>query len=322
MKKTKSRSNHTSIIVDEERARVVIGNLYESYVHNRGLFRYVGRETDAVQRRFIPKGMKPGSEAHCCWLFFATMTDRREESERVYESHTRLAISCPKLYTDAVIRMNPQSIAERLSAEKVGSPGQSARYWPRCAATLFDYFSGDPLALYQMEGGLINDVLRFKPSREGDRLPGFGPKILSLLALYYEELGLMRMPEDAFPVDVHVQRFVISTGIVRTTGTALNEEIEKVVRPLLCRICREEGISALELSHAIWFLGNRCCRGCYRNRAAEQLCPSYSHCGGSISTLTYTRKGSWDFDAPRHRKGGERTMMLPSDMPLFLMLEA
>ncbi len=309
---------HFDIVVDEERARAVIGKLYEAYVHSRGLFRYISREKDAVQRRFVPVGVEPGSSGHALWLFFATMTDRREESERVYEGHVFLRRQYPRLYTEAASKMRSSGIAEKLHIAKVGSPEQSARYWPRCAETLFGEFGGDPTAMYQIEDGLIDDVLRYKPSREGDRLPGFGPKILSLLALYYEELGLMEMPGDAFPVDVHVQRFVISTGIVRATGTTLTEAVEKVVRPLLCRICRIEGISALELSHAIWFLGNRCCSGCYRNKAVPELCPSYADCGGSISTLTYTRRGVWDFDAPRHRKGGERTMLLPSDMPLFL----
>ena len=317
----KNMNARSDIVIHDERARRVIGELYETAKRSGGLYRYVSRTAHAVQRLFIPNRMSPGSIEHQLWLFFATMTDRREESARVYESHVNLRRRHPRLYTEAAARMAPDTIAEKLAAEKVGSPGQSARYWPRCARTLFEKFRGDPLALYRMGDGLIDDVLRYKPSREGDRLPGFGPKILSLLSLYFEELGLMEMPRDAFPVDVHVQRFLISTGIITSTGQVTNEEVERVVRPFLCRLCAEENIPRLELSHVIWFLGNRCCSGCYRNKAVERLCPSYGDCGGSISTLTYTKKGLWDFDVPRHRKGGERTMLLPSDMPLFLMPE-
>ncbi len=314
MNKTKYRSE---ITVDSDRARRVIRELYGAVIASDGLYRYVNRADHAVQRVFIPKRMLPGSVEHQCWLFFSAMTDRREESARVYESHVNLRRRFPQLYTEAAARMRPDRIAEKLSAEKVGSPAQSARYWPRCAKTLFGKFAGNPLSIYQIGGGLIDDVLRFKPSRDGDRLPGFGPKILSLLALYYEELGIMQMPKDAFPVDVHVQRFLISTGIITSVGTVTNEEVERVVRPFLCRLCREEGIPALELSHAIWFLGNRCCSGCYRNKAVKQLCPSYADCGGSISTLTYMKKGLWDFDAPRHRRGGERELLFAGHMPLF-----
>ena len=164
--------------------------------------------------------------------------------------------------------------------------------------------------------GSVEDILLFK--KGGGDLPGFGPKILSLLSLFYEELGLLTMPPDAFPVDVHVQRFVISTKIVTANAPATNEQVERVLRPLLCEVCVEEGWKPLELSHALWFLGNRCCNGCYNNAATEFLCPAYAKCGGSISTLPYSRRGIWEITEPRHRKGGTRMFSLPSNTPLFL----
>ncbi len=102
---------------------------------------------------------------------------------------------------------------------------------------------------------------------------------------------LIRIPEDAFPVDAHVQCFAISTGIISGCGKALNEDVEKALRPFLCQIVLEEGWSALELSHAIWFLGNRLCSGCYCSVVPQVFCPSYGHCEGSISTTTYFRRG-------------------------------
>lgn len=126
------------------------------------------------------------------------------------------------------------------------------------------------------------------------------------------------MPQDAFPVDVHVQRFAISTGIVTADASVTNEEVERRLRPLLCEICVEEKWEPLELSHFLWFLGNRCCTGCYKNPAAEILCPAYAWCGGAISTLAYFRRGIWEMTAPRYRKGGMRTFSFPSATPLFL----
>lgn len=316
MKSTKSRFDG-SVTIDADRAETVLSELYRTYVHGEKLFQYVNREQHAPQNAFAPDGFKEGGVEHCRWLFFAAMTDRREESNRVYASHARLAKSHPELYTADVIKMPVPDIERILRKEKVGSPGQSARYWPRCADTLFSMFVGNPLYLYQQEEGRIEDILRFKRQWRKDMLPGFGPKILSLLSLFYEELGLMRMPEDAFPVDMHVQRFAISTGIVRGTGKVLNETLEKVLRPFLCKVVFVEGWSALELAHAIWFLGNRLCRGCCRNRTVELSCPCYGECGGAISTTSYSRRGFWDFDAPRHRKGSEKRFVLPESVPLF-----
>lgn len=319
MPSTKSRSE---VVVDKERAREVIGALYKAYMEEKKLFRHVNRHEHAPQRKYFPHGIVEtalGGIGHRLWQYFTVMTDRREVSEQVYASHARLSEKYPELYTRDVIKMSPSVIEAILREEQVGSPGQSAEYWPRCAETLYGEFSGDPLNLYWE--GSIDALLLFKRRRKVDPIPGFGPKILSLLSLFYEELGLMKMPPDAFPVDVHVQRFAISTGIIRCAGTVVNEHVEPVLRKLLCELCLEKGWSALELSHAIWFLGNRLCSGCYRNKAMLMLCPVYSQCGGSISTLTYTRKGTWDFDAPRHRKGGERKFIDLSGTPLFIAAE-
>ncbi len=313
MLSTKSRSE---IVVDKERAREVLGTLYGTYMRDGGLFRYVNRHEHAPQRKHFPPGVKVASLGHRRWLYPTVMTDRREVSEQVYASHEHLAARYPELYTGDVLRMAPSEIEVLLRKERVGSPGQSAKYWPRCVETLFGEFGGDPLHLYWE--GSIDALLRFKRSRKMDPLPGFGPKILSLLSLFFEELGLMKMPPDAFPVDVHVQRFAISTGIIRCTGNVVNEHVEQVLRKLLCGFCLEEGWSPLELSHAIWFLGNRLCSGCYRNKTVPMLCPVHGQCGGSISTLKYFKKGLWDFDAPRHRKGGELKFVADlSDAPLF-----
>lgn len=314
---TKFRSD-SFVSVDKERAKLVLRPLYRAYIERRMLFAHVTREADAPQRRFFPEGVSRGSIEYHRWLFFATMTDRRQVSELVYESHTRLWIKEPRLYSEEVLDMSPSVIQEFLRGENIGAPAQSAAYWPRSAKTLFQLFGGDPLELYR-KLGTVNNILLFK--KEGGDLPGFGPKILSLLALFLEELGLMAMPPDAFPVDVHVQRFAISTGIVRTSSSVTNESMEKVLRPLFCEICAEEGWKPLELSHAIWFLGNRCCNGCYDNAAMEEfLCPAYAECGGSISTLSYMRHGIWDITEPRHRKGGARTFSphLLHRSPLFL----
>lgn len=311
---TRFRSD-SPVVVDKERARHALRPLYRAFMEREMLFAHVTREADAPQQRFFPDGVAQGSIEHRRWLFFATMTDRRQISERVYESHARLWTKEPRLYSEEALDMPQEVIRGLLRGENVGAPAQSAAYWPRSAKTLFNSFDGDPLEMYRKFGS-VDAVLLFK--KKGGDLPGFGPKILSLLALFLEEIGLMTMPRDAFPVDVHAQRFAISTGIAHSSSSVTNEQMEKVLRPLLCEICAEERWRPLELSHAVWFLGNRCCNGCYDNAAMEFLCPAYAECGGSISTLSYMRRGIWNMTAPRHRKGGARTFLLPSATPLFL----
>lgn len=316
-RQTKSRSDSDNgISVDKERAKFVLRPLYRAFMERRMLFAHVTREADAPQRRFFPDGVAQGSIEHRRWLFFAAMTDRRQVSELVYESHARLWTKEPGLYSEEVLDMLPVEVVGLLRGENIGAPAQSAAYWPRSAKTLFDSLDGDPLEMYRRFGS-VEDILLFK--KGGGDLPGFGPKILSLLSLFYEELGLMTMPRDAFPVDVHVQRFAISTGIITTNAPSVtSEQMERKLRPLFCEICVEEKWKPLELSHAVWFLGNRNCTGCYKNSAAEFLCPAYAWCGGPILTLPYSRRGKWEMTAPRYRKGGTRPFSFPSTAPLFL----
>lgn len=318
MKRKMILSRSESVEVDKERAKIVLRPLYNAFMERKMLFARVARETDAPQRKFFPRGVQTGSIEHRRWLFFATMTDRRQVSELVYEGHTRLWELAPELYSEDFLDIHPGRITDLLRSVNIGAPAQSALHWPRSAKTLFDCFNGDPLEIYRRFGS-VNGILAFKKS--GGDLPGFGPKILSLLALFLEELGLMEAPPDAFPVDVHGQRFALSTNIARACSSVVtNEHMESVLRPLFCEICAEEGWKTLELAHAIWFLGNQCCNGCYRNAAMEFICPAYAECDGSISTLSYMRRGFWDTMEPWHRKGGEYPFSLPPlhASPLFL----
>ena len=292
----------------------VLEKLYNDYMGSKGLFASIQRQ-DAPQNLFIPEGMKQGSPEHALWLFFATMTDRRDVSDNVYRAHVKLHKETPWLYTEEVIGKDPQEFEPTLKAAGVSMSGASSRVWPVCAKTLFEVFDGNPLALYAE--GSIDGILKWKARRPEVNLPGFGPKILSLLSLFYEELGLVTMPKDAFPVDVHVQRFCIATGIIEAQGKIHTQNVEKALRPLLCRIVNQRGWSALELSHAIWLLGNRQCTGCHRNGESQLLCPVYRECGGPPNTRPYFKKGAWDFDSPRLRKGGEKTFRIPDDWPLF-----
>lgn len=304
------------IEVDEERAERIISEINTAWIESGGLFQYVSREQDAVQQRHVPSGMTRRSLRHQQWLFLATMTDRREESERVYASHVRLHAKWPRLYTSVAGQMKPKTIEAKLRLVKVGSPGQSAAYWPRSAETLFTTLDGDPKRLYQFGDGRIDDVLAFKRSSKEDPIPGFGPKILSLYSFYLHELGVIDLPKDAFPVDVHVQRFLISTGIVSGTGTIVNEQLERIARPLLCQVADRLRIDRLELSHAIWFLGNRCCTGCWKNAAIPELCPAYAKCGGAIDSKSYYKKGVWHLDRPRNPRGGDVQAVLPWSIPI------
>jgi endonuclease III len=208
-----------------------------------------------------------------------------------------------------IIGVDSQTTIESiLRKKKVGSPGQSANYWPRVAETLYREFDGNPLEIFRHYPS-VEAFLSFKKEwarKHGDDpFPGIGAKIYSLIAMFYTELGLITMPADAMPVDVHLQRFALETGIVRYEGTKrlTNEMLERQVRKLYCDICNENGWSNEDFSHAIWFLSKRLCSSCHRKKIAQTLCPTFDFCLGSVPSNSYFRKGIWIIEH-RQKNGG------------------
>lgn len=312
------------ISILHEKATTLLSKLFQAFLDKKGLYSYISI-LDAVQHVHIPTMFRKGSRGyrskeHFVWLFFATMTDRRQVSEEVYKAHVKLHEQYPHLYSPGLRCVNLDELTNILIGYKVGVPRQSAQYWFRCADTLWNKWHGDPRELYG--GGSIASALQWKADHKKkfktDPLPGFGPKIMSLYGLYLAELGEVEL-SDAFPADVHVQRWFLSNGCIEgLNGKVRNEEMEAVIRPFITKFCNENGISWIDLSHAIWFLGNKVCTGCASKNAALLICPTYESCGGPFDSTSYFREGRWS-TAERLRKGGDRSLLLPTDLPLFLI---
>lgn len=305
---------------DEKKAREYLLQAYKAFRRESGLYAHVQIESHAPQHQFRPPSLFIGSRAHQRWLFFAALTDRRQVSEHVYESHRSMYVKHPELYDERVLDVDYETIKQIILEYHIGVPRQSAMYWLQCARTLFERYEGDPTLIYK-SGSVVETLKEIRPKGRPYLLPGFGPKILSLLALFLHEIGCYVIDQaDAFPVDVHVQRFFINTGCIGGVDTIRNDELEKLLRPFITKVCEERHLDWVELSHALWFLGSFLCNGCSKEKAAPQLCPVYEECGGGIDSRPYFRKGVWDLRTKRFRKGGERTFTLCPG-PLFEKLE-
>lgn len=190
-------------------------------------------------------------------------------------------------------------------------PQQTSKYLPVLAHTIGEEFMDDPLNFYS--GGSIDSVLTFKRMFKKENgyepLPGYGAKISSLFALFLEETGLVKI-DDALPVDLHIQRIFISTGIITLQEPVANEVLENEIRLFLCDLCARKGWNRIDLAHALWFLGNKGCTACYRHSDRELSCVLYKSCEGRASSVKYFGEGLWDPSMPSHRKGGSRIFRL------------
>lgn len=311
-------------------AEKLILTLYEKY-QERKMFYERHNSSNAPQNVFVPKkattneNVVLGSEEHVRWLFFATLTDRRQVSNEVYKAHCEISRFHPDLYTEKVLAniLNQEQLEEILIKYRIGVPRQSANYWMRCAVTLFERFGGNPLTLYQKCGNTVLGIQKYRKNFEKEYgvnpLPGYGPKISSLYALFLAELGLIQFPEDAFAVDVHVQRIFLQTGALTISKRMINESLEKVLRPFICKVCKKYNLNKIDLAHAFWFLGSTLCTNCYRRGDIIHLCPVYDMCSGPVNTKEYFARGFWhQLHEPvaQMRKGDSKIFRL-EEGPLF-----
>lgn len=292
----------SNLTFDAERARSILGRMYAAYQLRQGLYEVRhANKGDAPQDRFIPKGVERGSRDHAIFLYFATGTDRRQVSNTLYRAHMHLWERRPRMYQSDVLLFKDGVIKRNIFSCPIGMKDEIAKNWKPCARTLYREFEGDPTALYA--SGSIDQILKYKQSAKQDPLPGFGPKIFSLLAIFYEDLGLLSGIQGAFPVDVHIQRICISTGIVSGNGTLYREGVAEFIRPRLYELCMEEGWNRSDLAHAMWFNGSELCNGCATSRVVASLCTVYELCDGGLPTRQYGKEGRWNFDQPRREKG-------------------
>jgi endonuclease III len=300
-----------NLTFNKKRAREVLGRLYAAYQLRQGLFevRHDDRG-DAPQDKFIPEGVTRGSRLHAVFLFFATGTDRRQVSSNLYKSHMDFWERHPEMYQEQMLRMREQRVEKLIRSMPIGMKDDVVKNWRPCAQTLYGDLRGEPIALFAK--GDIESVIEFKRSKDGDRLPGWGPKIISLYAIFLEKLGLVPVIYGAFPVDVHIQRICISTEIIAQTGILHREAVAEFIRPRLFDLCMEEWWDRSDLAHAMWFTGSELCNGCSSSRVVASLCTVIDLCGGGLNTRQYGKEGRWNFDQPRLPKGSPNLVLFPA----------
>ena len=323
-----------------DRGTKLIHTLYQKYRERFGTYRYNNVDTGPQNVNMpgcsirnhqlhlfednspvMPPSVKKGSLKHRQWLFLATLTDRRQVSMEVYKAHAAIFARNPEWYTRAAGDLDAIKFGEELSRYKIGVPRQSAKYWIICARTLFDEFGGDPVKFLKKTGGTIDGIQKWKKEEEKKRgfdpLPGYGPKVSSLFLLYLAELGKWQMPQDAFPVDMHVQRLFLQYGALTTNEDMVNDWLEEVLRPFICEIANRDGLDKVELSHAFWQLGRSSCTGCSRKKSVPMHCPIEKECQGPLNSRLYFSDGIWAHPLVFMRKGNETQFKLNEKSPLF-----
>ncbi len=311
----------STLIFDQVRAVEVLSMLSSAYLEQRMLYERVNSSLlSAPQQAHIPKDIIKGSRAHQIFLFFTTVITYASESDMGFRQSVDLYNRFPEYFGEELLHLDVSDVSTALLSVGFVRPNQGAGYWHGSGTSLYREFGGEPREFFSVSG--VDEFLQRKKQMSKkfgrEALPGIGPKIFSLMSLFFEELGIIPEMPGAFPVDLHVQRIMISCGIVQGSGRVPASEVAEFIRPRLYAHCVTHGIRPLDLSHALWFLGNRVCTVCRHVEGLPMVCPVEQLCGGAIPSMIYGRKGLWDLDAVRHRKGSLQSSLFDFDSEVVL----
>ncbi len=317
--------------LDEARTRAFIKVLMEAYENRVGIFATHHHENrgDAggtVQRLYMHPDVEAGSGQHLARLTVINWFDTMSVSTALHRAFWREAWSQRGFFAFEDIRMLFDERALSLKAEdirwlfsKVGISFPNARVlrFQHFAQDFFGRLEGDAKRIFTL-GTTIGEIDAYRKAWQDDNrkkryfLPGYGPKLLSLLALYFYDFGAhTKVFPGAFPVDRHFQRLLLQSRALVPEGITSASTVAEFVRSRIVHLLKEMHVHAFVFAHAMWLLGSNLCASCQRTSETPPLmdpCPIRvgtgfgGTCTGGLSTGEYRTEGRWGSGKKEGRK--------------------
>jgi hypothetical protein len=302
---------------NKQRARALLAMVMNEYEARKGIYAYWHHSNPnaAVQERFFPAGMRRNSRKNGARLFVVNSQDTMSVSEVVHKRCMQILDTRQRKLIDGSYASHLfDARARNLSVAQVRAifrqlgvsfPNSRLRYFPRMVETFFgEPFRGDVRRIYGGEfGGSITGV--YRTCKKHNLIPGYGTKLLSLLMLYLQQFGFVDdLFDDAMPIDRHVQRMFVQSGVIEWSARVDAAKAERLLREELPSLIREMGYSVFDVSHALWFRGAKLCRDCEGHILSGNedllrlLCPVWERCPGGlckggVSTRSYHAQRVW-----------------------------
>jgi hypothetical protein len=279
-----------SIVIDNERGKKVAELLYNSFT-TKGIH---GR-TD-MPEDITPNSVIRGSLDH---IFFITLTvsiDYQRDAPSLWESsrktfddpETRYLFD-PKLLYDTPFR----KIGEDMQKYKLSKkPQKDANIWRTVGVTFYKKWSGDPRNFLQdcnWNSPLILRRLRddkhiYRGRQVSDypylRGPKIGPLWLRMLRDNVGITQLENLENVPIPVDIHIARATLATGIVRGQFRGRLDEVFEFIRKAWFESVKGLGIKnremmALDVDEPLWHLSKY---GCTNRDKTTGYCSLFNRC--------------------------------------------
>jgi len=284
------RSVNMSIVMDSERGKKVAELLYNSFstvgIHGR----------TNMPEDITPNGVVRDSLEHILFITLTVSIDYQRDAPSLWESSrktfedpgTRYLFD-PKFLHEAPFR----KIVEDMQKHKLSKkPQKDANIWRTVGVTFYKKWDGDPRNFLQncdWDSLTVLDRLRNDTHLYNGRLVPDYPYLRGLkigplwLRMLRDNVGisqLINLERVPIPVDIHVARATLTTGVVRGNAEIRLDELFEYIRKAWFESVKDLSVKnrpmiALDVDEPLWHLSKY---GCTKRDKATSYCPVYSSC--------------------------------------------
>lgn len=279
-----------AIQTDPEKGRRVAELLYNSF-STAGI---LGRTE--MPEDLTPRGVQRGSLEHLLFLTLTLSIDYQRDavalwrsSRQSFEENETRYLFDPKSLHEA----SPRQITADMHINKLSKkPKKDAHIWRTVGVTFFKKWDGDPRNFLQscswdslaILERLKNDTHVYNKRSVSDYPYLRGPKIGPLwLRILRDNAGieqLKNLDKVPIPVDIHVARATLTTGVIRGNTKGRLHDLFEDIRTVWAEsvkglIAKDRPMIALDVDEPLWHLSNYGCT--YRDKAPG-VCPVSGEC--------------------------------------------
>lgn len=265
--------------VDASRAEAVLGKIWARYL--TGEYPY-NKADSMLPQKFAPASLPRGGEEEawywmvvCLWMRGGVnSTDSAKQLSQLYDYCAKRRGLNPFVPRQAA-RMSETQITSLLKKVGLGMH-QSSPAWAENARRLMNVWNGSVLSIFdgvtsyeQAWPRLIQD--------SGNGFVGFQHKMACMILYFLMEAGLIKGFAFPPPVDFHLQRIAVATGIVRRSDNQPQiayletefEDLQRRLRDLYFDYELRHNLDGNRFTDSLWILSRTLCRHNPGNRTLQ-----------------------------------------------------
>ncbi|MEJ5226825.1 hypothetical protein [Thermodesulfovibrio sp.] len=261
--------------IDSERGRSVAECLYKAF-HEKGIH---GKKDMPEDK--LPMGVQERSLEHILFVTLTTCIDYMRDSQSLW-NNSRKTYEDPQtsyLFEPSLVSETPiEKIIEDMNKHNLSQrPRQDAKIWRTNSITFHKKWNNNPINLFEKFSYDALEILRHLrnnrrdyPYLSADKIP------LVWLRILKDNVGIKfkNIEKVPIPVDTHIARATLATGVVRGKATINKDELNELIKEAWFKSLdslkiNNRQIIPLDLDKPFWHLSRYGCSK-YRDKSSGQ----------------------------------------------------